>query len=485
MVSVSFVSFYTVCAKIRFLIDTISIADALFYYKIDDVNHFAHIQQDAKARFLQRKLTTMAATRSKHSAPYWPRTRSCTYQRVLLHLFLVALCSWILCIAFSSHKMVFSRGERAHALQGQMDDFQSSAFVSTVHESPNRLGKRVFYISETPTGGSLKYIRDLAAHYTLRGVVFERLKNREAAAASLPAAQKGDILLFQYLLNTDFSFQDVCDIVRRYELRLVVPIHDKYFLNDNPAADYQYHASLHTYEAKNITADKRQLLELAEYLIFPSQFIYDVFRRYVVLPSMIVVPHVDEDVHFHLAIPPLNTSEGFRIGVITPPTFYKGIDLLEQLYASYSSHRDRPVQFLVYSYYDGARFSNVVVRGGYNEADIYGKLAQDHVHGLMFLNRFPETYSYALTKGLNAGLPLLYTRMGAIAGRVLEISMNLTEREKSAFIATDNDNIVEKFKEFLDFIEDNAGLSRLDYIGRMGTSKVSFPGFYDGLFLGV
>lgn len=339
--------------------------------------------------------------------------------------------------------------------------------------------RQVFYISETPCGGSLKYVQDLVAYGGAHGVQFHRLPNKAAAEAAADQFQQGDILLFQYVLNTDFTFTDVRDLVLRHRLRLVIPIHEKYFLNDNPDADYAYHASLHEAEAPTIPPDKWALLQLAAHIIFPSQFIHDVFRGHMDLLSMVVVPHIDQQLYRHLIVPPLN--ETFRIGVITSPTYYKGLDLMEGLFERVTEHRGKKVQYFLYSHYDGSRFPSVVVRGGYAESEVYTRLDQDGIHGLLFLNRYPETYSYALTKGINSGRPLLYTRMGAVAERLVK------ENDASKYIATDNVDVVDKLKTLLNFIDTHAGQGNADAVlwSRLSDPSLAMVDpFYQDLFLG-
>jgi len=338
--------------------------------------------------------------------------------------------------------------------------------------------QQVFYISETPCGGSLKYIQDLIAHYGVYGIQFLRLPNKAATEAAAYQFRKGDILFFQYLLNTDFTFTDVRDLVLRYELCLVIPIHDKYFLNDNPEADYVYHASLHAAEAFKIPSDKWTLLQLATHIVFPSQFIHDIFRAHMKLPSMVVVPHIDQGLWRHLIVPPINQT--FHIGVITSPTYYKGLDIMEVLFAKVSEHLGKKVEFFLYSHYDGSRFPGVFARGGYTENDIYTRLDQDGIHGLLFLNRYPETHSYALTKGINSGRPLLYTRMGAVAERLAQ------ENDAQKFIATDNTDVAEKFQVLLDFIQAHGGQGGVDarfWSSLTDSSLVVLPQFYQELFL--
>lgn len=350
--------------------------------------------------------------------------------------------------------------------------------VSNAHVNvPSVSLPRVFFISETPVGGSLKYIQDLMFHYSERhGVSFHRLSNQAAILEAEHLFQEGDILVFQYLLNTDFRFADVTGLVRRFRLSLIIPIHDKYFLNDNPDADYAYHASLHNAEATQIPPDKLELLQMAKHIIFPSHFIYNIFLAHLNFPSMVVVPHIDQRLSLHLHVPALLDGT-IRIGIITSPTYYKGLDVWESLFP-YKEHNGLRILYYVYSHYENALFPHVMVRGGYHENEIYEKLEQDGIHGLLFLNNYPETYSYALTKGINSGRPLLYTSIGAVAERLAQF------KQPDKYIATNNTDVHAKFRVLLSYIAVHAGQGDMeeDSVLRLDMCLV-IPTFYDQLFL--
>lgn len=337
---------------------------------------------------------------------------------------------------------------------------------------------QVFYISETWCGGSLKYLEDLKTVYGAYGIIFHRIGSKTAAREVSHLFRDNDILVFQYILNSDFTFDDVRDLVKRQKLRLVIPIHDKYFLNDDPETDYRYSPSLHFYEAAAIPTDKLELLGMAQHIIFPSQFIHDVFLSYINFTSMVMVPHIERHIQCSLRIPSVNQT--YNVGIITSPTYYKGIDILEELFLC-TSYKMKNVQFYFYANYDNSKFPAVVVRGGYAEDDIYEHLKVDKIHGLLFLNRYPETYSYALTKGLNSNLPILYTKMGAIAERV-------ENKNDKKFIPTDNSDVRSDFFRLLDYIESHErGDVKMDLQRNapslLPNDQYVIPKFYDRLFL--
>ncbi len=330
----------------------------------------------------------------------------------------------------------------------------------------------VFYISETRSGGSKKYLQDLKTHYSIYGIDFHALPSRAAARAVSSKFHQGDILIFQYLLYTDFNFDDVREIVRRYKLRLIIPIHDKYFLSGNEDADYAYDPVIHMAAATKIPEAKRRLLADAEYIIFPSQFIYNEFQRHLIFPSMVIVPHIDEQLHRHEFVPPVKGA--LNIGIITEASECKGLDLLERLFQR-GIYKKLDVKFFMYNDYTG-NAPAVRKRGRYSEKDIYRQLVKDHIHGLLFLNNMPETYSFALTKGINSGLPFLYTNIGAVRER-------MASEDHSKYIPTDNEDLESKFGVLLDYIMMHAGTDgKGNLMSLTDKLNVVLPKFYDRLF---
>lgn len=375
----------------------------------------------------------------------------------------------------SSAKSIVTGGENESHQSKQLSGATSASIFPVLvgHHT------QVFYIAETLSGGSLKYVQDLIKNYGgTTGIPFHRLPSKAAADAAATLFHENDILLFQYLLYTDFTFDDVANMVRRFRLRLIIPIHDKYFLDDNPGADLVINPSVHFAEPAAIPSDKLVLLHLAEFLIFPSDYIRNVFLKYIDLPSMVVVPHIDQPLHRYLSIPPL-MNDTIRVGIITSPTFCKGLDIWEGLFRI-TMHQGKRVNYYLYSNYKNIQFPEVVVRGAYQENEIYCILEEDNIHGLLFLNRYPETYSYALTKGINSGRPLLYTRMGAVAERLAR------ENQPEKYIVTDNTDVEQSFSNLLDFIAAHAGEhSGEDFSMCIPTAqdeRVIQPEFYNNLF---
>jgi len=328
----------------------------------------------------------------------------------------------------------------------------------------------VHVVSEVKSGGAKKYVDDLVKHYSTLGIKFRPFVNQTDATGA--RFEAGDILLFQYLFATDLTFDFVRALVVRHGLRLVIASHDQYFLNDDPAWDHAYNASIHHMAPRpRLAPAKRQLFELAEYIVFPSDFARSVFKPHIDLGSMVVVPYIDHQEVPHTYVPPL--TECYNVGVITELSQYKGLDKLLWLFddTRRPDRHSRCVEFSVYSDLLQSRWPHVSVKGGYAEDEIFDRLDADGVHALLFLNNFPETYSYALTKGINSGRPILYTDIGAVGERMRAAG-------DGKHVATDHADLGADFDRLLAVVDAHAGKTDRPHLA---THNTALRPFYDRL----
>lgn len=324
-----------------------------------------------------------------------------------------------------------------HAVDERQEEIQQPILPSTGVP-------RVFFISLTTSGGSLKYVEDIRTMYGVHGLDFVMLSNRSQVEKQI--FHPNDVLFFQYLLHTDFSFWYITWMVRTYELRLIIPIHDRYFLSQLGSRSID--TTVHTADGE-LESDRRALLMLADNIIFPTEHIRDIYRAHIDLPTMIVVPHIDLKITGRRCLPKIDNK--INIGVITEPSLTKGIDMIEKLMVTFADFTLNSVGIQFFSYVDftpKSTIPNLVIREKYEENGIFADVENDQIHGLLFLNNHPETYSYAFTKGLFSGLPIFYSDMGGISERIKEVQTR-HEMDEDWYTPTDNNNLESQFKVFL------------------------------------
>ena len=179
---------------------------------------------------------------------------------------------------------------------------------------------------------------------------------------------------------------------------------------------------------------------------------------------MIICNHIDIDINsLHIKFPDVTTQ--INVGIITEFTKCKGSEIIPELF-SINKIDEIDVKFNIYSDCNVFNNINVNICGKYLENDIFDKLINDKIHLLLFINEFPETYSYAFTKGIKSGLPILYTNIGAIEERV-----NKSFSNNKFYVPTDNKNITNKFIELCKLIISH------------DKNEIYMPDFYNKLFI--
>lgn len=365
-----------------------------------------------------------------------------------------------------------------HLDEKQMDDYSKCSPMQRVHQFKQ---PQLFIISETTSGGSFKYIKDLTLHYSTAGLNVIRLRKKEDVLTTWESSfREGDVLLFQYLFNTDFTFAFVNLLVLSKKLVLIIPVHDRYFLgspeNISTIGQWLHHANW------GLCPERRELFNKADFIIFPSNHVYNFYKPHIDLHTMKVVAHIDMSIPARKCLPPIIGAQ-VNIGIITELSLTKGFELFQNLIQNVQSKTScsDEVTFYIYSEYAITVETNVVVRGPYKESEIFRSLVDDQIHGLIFLNKHPETYSYALTKGLYSGLPMMYSDIGAIGERISAMKTDpYYANMEENYVSTNNVDLAEKFLALINVICRGSS-ETCEYLPPEKIPK-SMPKFYDELF---
>ena len=277
--------------------------------------------------------------------------------------------------------------------------------------------KTVYYISNIPSGGANKYITDLIDAFETPHLNFVQIKNKNDLKIYKNSFKKDDVLLFQYLFFSDLTFDDIVNIKNKSGIQLVIPIHDFYFLQKNQADFYQCHMGVYSnFDNKEpLSPPVLTLLKLSDLIIYPSNFVKNIFDSIFVFKNAKLSKHIDYKICDFLKIPKIEKT--INIGIINNITVYKGADYYPKLF-SIKKYEGLNVKFHIFGMDKPAPATNVIYHGPYQEDEIFSLLKKNNIHGLVFLNKWGETYSYSLTKGINSGLPILYSNLGAYIERL-------------------------------------------------------------------
>ena len=332
-------------------------------------------------------------------------------------------------------------------------------FNSPLPPKTNPWSGRPYIIGGVDVGGSLKFINDFTTQFpnTARIATFKDLQKTEFFV--------NDILFIQHLFRSDITVADVIAATKVSRCRLVVNVHDwMYIIHSNLKSDVEFTVLVHSaYLPRNfieVPQEVRALFAIADRIIHPSQFTFDVFSKYFKPNNFIVTPHIDERIEaFKLMIPPIKRSV-INIGVLHVFSECKGAEIIAALMKKVRTYRGFVIEFKIVD----------VNIPAYTENGFAECLADNNIHGLTLLNKWGETYCYALTKFLNSGLPIIYNNFGAFKERLRRVlpaaaAAGETGKQSGPYFSvfetesefrTSKRFLLAPFQQFLDYIIVNA-----------------------------
>ena len=308
---------------------------------------------------------------------------------------------------------------------------------------PQTNKRSVYVISNIEGGGSKKYLDDIINHYT--DINFIMIINKKDLYSI--SFKPTDLLFLQHLLFCDIQPQDILNVKERYKFKIILSIHDfSWFTNrstklsDNPTKFYEY-AYLYNIDINPYIIE---LLNSIELVIHPSKFTFNTYSRYFSMENCIIYEHNDIFINYNTRRVPFIKHYNINIANFQELSQYKGLYNIFILKEKYR-------------YYKGFKI-NFITDIKYNETNWPYKLKSHNIHGLLHLNKFGETYSYALSKSINSGLPILYNGIGSIKDRLYNKNYHYF---KVIDIEDDYDNNIYKlfrmFENMLDYIIENNG----------------------------
>lgn len=331
----------------------------------------------------------------------------------------------------------------------------------------NKYRKTIYIISNIKGGGTLKYINDLISNYKDYAQFFI-INDRDYLINNY--YYDNDIILVQQLFNTNILLEDILNIKKIYKSKIVISIHDFYWLSSDiirtlnmnyPYWHYQY------INNSNVSTLIINFLNNSDLIIHPSNFTLNIYSKYFDNSNFKMVYHNDYNIKKNKKYIPKIIDNTINIGFLHDYNNYKGKEKIDILIKKYKNFNDYKINF----------FIKEVNIPSYNPEFFFEYIKKYNIHCLTLLNKWGETYCYALTLFINSGLPILYNNFGAVKERIEEsdyyfkVYDNETEYDN-------NDILFEQFKKLLEYIIKNNGL--FNDIGL--NEDIIYNNFYDYLF---
>jgi GT2 family glycosyltransferase/glycosyltransferase involved in cell wall biosynthesis len=321
----------------------------------------------------------------------------------------------------------------------------------------------VLMVSHDFGGGVERHIGELAARLNETANVLLLGSSARGVSLSVPAlpghsvlALTGDRLdeLVSYLRTVNLRRVhvhhvagldlDLRALLRRLDVGYDMTVHDYYAIcpqvNLLPSPGHRYCgepgpamcnaciARRPSYGAREILSWRRtqaRLLLEAERVLCPSEDVRARLARHGLARNAVLAPHeAVSEAAWKVHSPAVVTGRPLRVAVLGVLAGHKGeisVVTLAEAAPADEIHLHligRPEREL-----PAGVAARVSVTGEYRDADLVGLLAAVKPHVLWFPSQAPETYSYTLSAAIDAGLPIVATRIGAfperLAGRPL------------------------------------------------------------------
>lgn len=329
--------------------------------------------------------------------------------------------------------------------------------------------KNVFVISAIEGGGALKYLNDIKNHYNDINFIVVK-KNSKLLTYKYSA---NDILFIQHLFFTDINIRTIIDIKNKFNLKIIISIHDFYWLNRSVLRKFdETHSWENAYLSKNIIIndDITKLFNVADDIIHPSKFTFDIYSKYFSLNNFKLVYHNDYETNYNSKHIPQIFNNTINVGVLHTYSIIKGSEYIDILSKKYVNYKNMNIVWHIVG-------KNIP---SYKELEFYEYIKKYNLHCLTYLNKLGETWCYSLTKGINSGLPLIYNNIGAFKER---IPPN-TEHYFKVYDDKDdkNDNgffkICKVFENMIDYIILNNGKYNITNYN----NEIIYNDYYNNLF---
>ena len=156
----------------------------------------------------------------------------------------------------------------------------------------------------------------------------------------------------------------------------------------------------------------------ARRIICPSRDVAARIERYTAPTTLVVAPHPRPvPVASTVSAAAIGPAEPLRVAVLGWVTAFKGAARVLAS-ARIVAEAALPVRIQIIGTIDGEIPPGLDVTGRYATQDLRRLLADHRPHLLWYAAQVPETYSYILSEGLEAGLPVMVPRLGAFPERV-------------------------------------------------------------------
>jgi len=315
--------------------------------------------------------------------------------------------------------------------------------ISKVNGIINKFGKvrniakeiRFIIINNNLAGGSFKWQKDIQKYIPLI-----RVASCDDLLKLLSDNKCNFVVLINSFIQTDFTIEKLLKIHAVYKFKIILPIHEWYWFVRGSGYSASYH-NFYLDKSLSIPYNTKKLFDICDKIICPTFFVYDILKKQYNNDKVSVTNWIDYDLNSKSTKIEIKKRNIINIGVLVGLCECKGEEQIEYLIDKYKNIKFHMVGINIEKYDDNYEsFMKIILK--YN------------IHGLMYLNKWGETWCYGLTKGILTGLPIFYNNVGSFKERIPgRTKYFINNNNESEFY--DYDMLENNFEKFINYINNN------------------------------
>mgnify|MGYP001474215575 CR=1 FL=1 len=306
------------------------------------------------------------------------------------------------------------------------------------HENSFISNTKYFIINNNTAGGSYKWETDIEKYIPCTRIFNHATFSRILSHHNNP---NNIVVLINSFLLTDFTIENLLQLYDIYKFKVVIPIHDWYWFNVGWDYNLKHH---HIYLDKNmkLPESSKKLFDICNKIICPSNFVYEIILKHYPSNKVEHIEWIDYNLSNLSNNYKINKNGRINIGVFVGLSECKGVE---------------QIRYLVNRFKSTIKFC-IVGKNIEKYEDNYGSfidlIKKYNIHGLLYLNKWGETWCYGLSKGLTCGLPILYNNIGAFKERIPNTDKYIiNNNNESQFY--DRNMLNNNFEKLLTYIRNN------------------------------
>lgn len=299
--------------------------------------------------------------------------------------------------------------------------------------------KKYFIINNNLSGGSYKWQKDIEKYIPLIRIykydIFNNILQNHNDVENI-------VVLINSFIRTDFTINKIIELYKKYKFKLILPIHEWFWFNVGLNYNLKYH-NIYLDSDMKLSEESKKLFDICYKILCPSKFVYDILIKHYNNKKVKQRDWIDYDNYNIVPTFKINKIDKINIGVLVSISECKGGEQIQYLLDKFSSK----INFFIVG------LNVEKYKDNYNS--FINLIKKYNIHGLLYLNKWGETWCYGLSKGLLCGLPILYNNIGSFKTRIPKnvckyIINNNNESEFYNYNMLDN-----SFQKLLSYIKHN------------------------------